>query len=401
MSRLLYLDCVGGAAGDMLMAALIDAGADGERVRETVRGLDPEAPLDLSVERVERHGIAATRVKVLGGDDPTPRSLPEVRAIVKSAGLPGPARERALATFELLAAAEAAVHGVEPERVHLHEVGAADALADVCGVAVAIEDLDIERVVCSPLPVARGLIEAAHGKLPLPAPATLELLRGAPLEGVESEGELVTPTGAALIAALASGYGELPAMRLESTGCGAGARDLDSRPNVVRALVGEPMAADGHEGPAAEVALVETNLDDLSPELVPDAVEGVAAAGALDTWVTPVQMKKGRPGIVISALARPADEAAVAEAMVRHTTTLGVRVSRTRRWELEREWRTVEVGGERVRVKVGWLGGSAVGAAPEHDDCAAVARRTGRPVRAVWAAALAAAEAQTGDRSGV
>jgi pyridinium-3,5-bisthiocarboxylic acid mononucleotide nickel chelatase len=331
-------------------------------------------------------------VTVLGGEGRSPRGLRDVGEIVDGAGMSPRARDRAVKAFELLAAAEAAVHGVDPERVHFHEVGADDALADVCGVAAALEDLEVDRVVCSPLPVARGLVEASHGTLPLPAPATLELLRGAPLEGVDPGHELVTPTGAALIAALASGYGELPRMRLEATGYGAGSRELGSRPNVVRALLGEPLRDAYPPAPAAEVALVETNLDDLLPELVPDAVEEVSAAGALDTWVTSVQMKKGRPGVVISAIARPADEAAVAEAMVRHTSTLGVRVSRALRWELEREWRTVEVGDEPVRVKVGRLAGSAMGAAPEHDDCVEVARRTGRPVRAVWAAALAAAE---------
>jgi uncharacterized protein (TIGR00299 family) protein len=307
--------------------------------------------------------------------------------------LPERARERAHAAFAALAAAEAAVHGVSPEEVHFHEVGALDAIGDVCGIALALESLAVDELACSPLPVPRGLVGSAHGRLPLPAPATLELLRGAPLHGVDLDVELVTPTGAAVVAALASEFGPLPAMRLEAVGYGAGTRELADRPNVVRVLIGERDRGHGERAGGAErgeALLIETNLDDLSPELVPDAAERCFAAGALDVWVSPAQMKKGRPGFVLAALARPADERAVAEAILRETTALGVRVSPVRRWELERRSVTVAVDGEPVRVKLGILAGEPVNAAPEHDDCAAVARRTGRPVMEVWGAALAA-----------
>jgi uncharacterized protein (TIGR00299 family) protein len=270
--------------------------------------------------------------------------------------------------------------------VHFHEVGGVDAIGEVCGVALALEDLRIDRVVCSPLPVGRGFVEAAHGRLPLPAPATLALLEGAPLHGVESETELVTPTGAALVAALADGYGPLPRLTLEAVGYGAGTRDGPERPNLVRAIVG------AETGPASHpVSLIETNLDDLLPELAPDAAAACVAAGALDVWTTPAQMKHGRPGFVLSALARPGDEQAVAGAMLRETSTLGVRIARLDRIELERESRTVEVAGEPVRVKVGRLDGQVVNLAPEHADCQRAARRTGEPVKTVWARALAAA----------
>ena len=284
--------------------------------------------------------------------------------------------------------AEGAVHGIDPERVHFHEVGAVDAIGEVCGVALALEALGIERVVCSPLPVGRGFVEAAHGRLPLPAPATLELLRGAPLVGVELGVELVTPTGAALVAALAEAFGPLPAMTLESVGYGAGTRELPDRPNVVRVLVG--VAAPAPAG-AGRVSLIEANLDDLLPELAPDAAAACFAAGALDVWTSPAQMKRGRPGFVLSALARPGEERAVARAMLRETSTLGVRIARLDRVELERESRTVEVAGEPVRVKVGRLEGRVVNLAPEHADCERAARITGAPVKTVWARALAAA----------
>jgi hypothetical protein len=220
-------------------------------------------------------------------------------------------RDRAIEAFGNLAEAEGGIHGVHAEEVELHELGAVDTLMDVCGAVALLADLGVEELRCSPLPAARGTTRAAHGVLPLPAPATLELLKGVPLVGVEGDGELVTPTGATLAVTLATAFGPLPALTLERVGYGAGTMDTPERPNLVRVLVGEAAAA----GPQAEVSLLETNLDDLLPELVPDAVERCLAAGALDVWTVPAQMKKGRPGFVLSALARPGDEAAVAAAI--------------------------------------------------------------------------------------
>jgi pyridinium-3,5-bisthiocarboxylic acid mononucleotide nickel chelatase len=391
VSRLLYVDAVAGVAGDMLLGALLQAGASEERVREGLRSLGVD--VDLQLRMSERHGIAATRVSVTGREESdVDRTWAEVRQILDRASLPGRVAARAHGAFAALAEAEARVHDVRPEEVRFHELGAADAIGDVCGIAFALEELGIDELACSPLPCPRGFVDSAHGRLPLPAPATLELLRGAPLYGVDLDVELVTPTGAAVVAALVGEYGPLPALRLEAVGYGAGTRELTALPNVVRVLVGERAAEP--RGLQDEVSLIETNLDDLSPELVPDAAEGCFAAGALDVWVTAAQMKKGRPGMVLSALARPADERGVAEAILRETTTLGVRVSSVRRFELEREWRTVDVAGEPVRVKVGSLNSAVLNVAPEHDDCVAVARRTGRPVKAVWAAAMAAAGEQ-------
>jgi uncharacterized protein (TIGR00299 family) protein len=386
MTRIAYIDCVAGVAGDMLLAGLIDAGADPGAIGDALDAL-PVAGLEIEVDRTERAGIGASRVTVRAAPEQPHRGWAEVRELIDGATLPGRASRRAHEVFRRLAEAEARVHRLEPEEVRFHEVGAADAVADVCGVAVALELLGIDALHCSPLPAPRGFVDSAHGRLPLPAPATLELLRGAPLHGVELDVELVTPTGAALVAALAEGFGPLPPLRLERIGYGAGARSLDPLPNVLRVLVGERVEA----GAASEVRLIETNLDDLPPELVPDAAARCFAAGALDVWVTPVQMKKGRPGVVLSALARPAQEQAVAEAILRETTALGLRVTTARRLELAREWRTVEVFGERVRVKLGSLDGRRLNLAPEHDDCAAAAERAGRPVKDVWAAALAAA----------
>jgi pyridinium-3,5-bisthiocarboxylic acid mononucleotide nickel chelatase len=388
---LAYVDAVAGVAGDMLLGALLDAGADAEYVRAGLRSLALDG-LALETSTVTRHGIAARGVSVLTQPERhVDRSWADVRGLLERAALPGRALERAHAVFAALARAEGRVHDVAPEAVRFHEVGSLDAIGDVCGIVLALEDLGVDELACSPLPAPRGLISAAHGWLPLPAPATLELLRGAPLYGVDLEVELVTPTGAAVVAALAVEFGPLPPMHLKSVGYGAGTRELEQLPNVVRLLVGERDRPGGDGGGVREdVMLIETNLDDLSPELVPDAAERCFAAGALDVWVAAVQMKKGRPGIVFSALARPADERAVAEAILRETTTLGVRVSAVRRWELAREWVSVEVDGEPIRVKLGYFDGKVINAAPEHDDCVAAARRTGRPVRELWAGALAA-----------
>ena len=383
---LCYLDCVGGLAGDMLLAALLDAGADLERLRTVPAALGLEG-VGISAERVERQGIGALHVEVEAPDGGDHRDYREIRQLVEKADLPDSVRTASLATFARLAEVEGAIHGVPADDVHFHELGSLDTLVDVCGAHTLLAELTVARVVSSPLPFARGLTRAAHGVLPLPAPATLALLRGAPLVGVETEAELVTPTGAALAATLVDEWGPLPPLTLDRVGYGAGTRDFPDRPNVVRVVLGTEA-----ERPGGRAVLLETNLDDLSPELVPDAAERCFAAGALDVWTTSAQMKKGRPGFVLSALARPGSEAAVARALLEETTALGVRSTEVDRWELEREERTVEVTGGSVRVKVGLLDGSVVNFAPEHDDCAAVARRTGRPVKSVWAEALARAQ---------
>ncbi|MDQ6750480.1 MAG: nickel pincer cofactor biosynthesis protein LarC [Actinomycetota bacterium] len=387
MSRLLYIDAAAGVAGDMLLGALLDAGADLEQVRGGLEGLGVEG-LALEVAAVERGGIGATQVTVRAPEQHAHRRLGDVRALIDGADLPPRAAARAGAIFDALARAEGSVHRVPAAEVTFHEVGALDAIADVCGIVLALGSLEIDELACSPLPVPhKGVVDAAHGPLPLPAPAALELLRGAALYGVDVETELVTPTGAAVVAALAGSYGPLPALRLETVGYGAGTRERPDRPNLVRVLAG---TLDRTAGTRAEVSLLETNLDDLPGELVPDALARCTAAGALDVWTVPVQMKKGRPGIVLSALCRRGDESAVAGAMLRHTTALGVRIHAAGRVELERRWHTVEVGGEPVRVKLGTLDGDVVNVSPEHDDCARVAERLGMPVGEVWARALAA-----------
>jgi uncharacterized protein (TIGR00299 family) protein len=389
VTRIGYLDCVGGLAGDMLVAALLDAGGD-ENVLRALPGQLGLGEVEVTVERVERQGVGALHVSFPAPGDPGHRTWRTIRELLGAATLPGDVGRRSLAVFERLAEAEARVHGIPADDVHFHELGAVDTLMDVCGAVSLLAALGVDELACSPLPVARGTVQTDHGALPVPAPAAAELLRGAPLYGVPEGAELVTPTGAALAAELVSRWGELPPLTLEAIGYGAGTRDLPDRANVVRIFLGRKASSTS----TGDVVLLETNLDDLSPELVPDASEACFAAGALDVWTVPALMKKGRPGIVLAALTRPADERAVANVLLEETTALGLRVSHLVRYELEREERVVELDGGSVRVKVGRLDGRVVNVAPEHDDCADLARRTGRSVKSVWAAALAASRDQ-------
>jgi pyridinium-3,5-bisthiocarboxylic acid mononucleotide nickel chelatase len=385
VTRTAYLDCVGGLAGDMLLAALLDAGAELGTLRGVPAALGIEG-VRIDVERVERQGIGALQLRIDAPDDHAHRRYREIRAVVEAADLPERARARSLDAFRRLAEVEGGIHGLPPNDVHFHELGSLDTLVDVCGTFVLREELGIERVVSSPLPFARGFVQAAHGVLPLPAPATLGLLEGAALVGVDTEAELVTPTGAAIAATVVEEWGGLPPLTLDAVGYGAGTKDLTDRPNVVRVIIGSTSR------PTTQVVLLETNLDDFSPELVPDALERCFEAGALDVWTVPAHMKKGRPGFVLSVLARPDARAAIARVLLEETSALGVRVSHLERYELDREERVVAVEGSTVRVKVGLLDGRVVNLAPEHDDCAAVAMASGRSVKSAWAEALARAQ---------
>jgi uncharacterized protein (TIGR00299 family) protein len=299
-------------------------------------------------------------------------------------------REQGEAIFTRLAEAEARVHRASVETVHFHEVGAVDSIVDVLGSVYALHLLGVERVVASDLPVGRGFIRAAHGLLPVPAPATAELLKGVPLRNVDVEGELVTPTGAALLVSLASRFGAMPAMRLEAVGYGAGKKRFPF-PNLLRVMIGESL----DEIPeATEVTLLEANLDDMSPQLYEHVMERLLQAGALDVYLQPVLMKKGRPAQILGVLCDPAGAGPLTEIMLRETTTLGVRASHCTRRCLEREWRPVATPYGEVRVKIGWLGEQAVTVTPEYEDCRALALARNVPLKEVQAAALAAARGE-------
>jgi len=386
--KALYLDCFSGAAGDMILGALVDAGAPEDAVRTSLGALDLPG-WELRFAPVSRAGLRATRAEVTVAQSPEARSYVEIASLIERAPLADGVKQRALDTFRVLAEAEARVHNVPLEDVHLHEVGALDAIVDIIGCAAALEALGPELVVTSSIATGRGIISSAHGPIPIPAPAVTELLAGATLTE-RGTVELITPTGAAIIAAATDRYGSMPALTLRATGYGAGARD-DEIPNVLRVLVGE-VADDEHDTAAL---LIECNLDDMTPELVPYVIEKLISTGAQDAWTTPIVMKKGRPALKLAVLTARADMDPILEVIFTETTTLGLRMSPVTKRELEREWTDVDVEGYTVRVKLGRFEGRIATASPEYEDASKVARLTGLPLKEVYRRALQASG--TGD----
>ena len=379
--KALYLDCFSGAAGDMILGALVDAGAPEDAVRTSLEALDIPG-WELRFTPVSRAGLRATRAEVTAAPSPEARSYIEVAALIERAPLADGVKRRALDTFRVLGEAEARVHGVPLEEVHLHEAGAVDAIVDIVGCAAALEALRPELVVTSPITTGRGIISSAHGPIPIPAPAVTELLAGATLTE-RGDVELITPTGAAIIAAATTRFGPIPAMTLEATGYGAGARE-DEIPNVLRVLVGE-VSDDERD---ASALLIECNLDDMSPELVPYVIEKLIATGAQDAWTTPIVMKKGRPALKLAVLTARAEMDSILEVLFTETTTLGLRMTPVAKRELEREWTNVDVEGYIVRVKIGRFEGRIATASPEYEDASKVARLTGLPLKEVYRRAL-------------
>jgi pyridinium-3,5-bisthiocarboxylic acid mononucleotide nickel chelatase len=385
--RTLWVDAGNGAAGDMLLAALLDAGADLDAVRSGLRGL-AVGSLDVEVAQVRRHGLRALHADVRVPPDDVSRNLTDVTAVLSAASLPEPVREFALAVFERLARAEARVHGVDVSQIHFHEVGALDAIADVTGCALALHSLDLlgaaTRVV-SPVAAGSGVVRAAHGPLPVPVPAVLELLTeaGAPLRSHPASMELCTPTGAALLATLATGWGPVPDCAPVSVGTGAGTADPEAHPNVVRVVVGEASETSGWT--SAGMHRVDSTIDDLDPRLWPDVLETLRSAGAADAWCAPALMRKGRPGQVLSVLVDAERLDAVCRVVFEQTTSLGVRISAVERRSLRRDRVEVTAGGVTVGVKRGLLGDRVVTVQPEYDEVRAAALAAGRPVHEVLA----------------
>lgn len=385
ITRIGWLDCAAGAAGDMLLGALVGAGVPLTVLQAAVDAVAPE-PVELTVEPVRRAGLAATRVHVRAAESVTSRTWPDVRTLLEQADLADEVRTASLAAFRRIADAEASVHGTTPEQVHFHEVGALDALADVVGVCAGLAFLRLKHLVCSPVALGGGTARAAHGRLPVPVPAVVALLTGAPTLGGPTDTEHTTPTGAALLATHATGWGHQPAMAVTATGTGAGGRDPEGVPNVVRILVGE--AASDLCGTAL---LLTTNVDDLDPRLWPPVLARILDAGASDAWLTPVLMKKGRPAHTLSVLLAPAQRTAVLRVLFAETSTLGLREQVVGKVALERQEAAVDVDGQRIRVKVARHEGAVVNAQPEYEDVAAAARALDRPVKVVLAQAVAAA----------
>lgn len=412
--RIAYLDCFSGISGDMFLGALVDAGVPAEVLRQTVAELKVGARLEVS--RVQRAGISATKVDVLvrGKKDrpreshdhdhvhhhPAPhkaagehshRGLKEIRQVIGAAGLPAGVKTTALSMFEALGAAEAKVHNTSVEKIHFHEVGAADAIVDIVGAAVGAEVLGVDEWVSSPLNVGSGTVVCDHGRFPVPAPATVELLRGAPVYSSGIEAELVTPTGAAIVKTLASRFSSFPTMKIAATGYGAGTHDFHGHSNVLRLTVGEAAsesraAAQGED----EVTVLEASLDDLNPQLFGYLMERALAAGALDVFATSVQMKKNRPGMLLTVLAKPKDAPKLARLILTETTTLGVRMREERRQVLQRRSLSVKTPWGAIRLKVASLNGSVANFAPEYEDCRRIAARRRLPLKTVMQEAVRA-----------
>ncbi len=382
--RVLYLEPVGGISGDMFLAAALDLGVPQRALEEGLRSLSL-GDWRLLATAARRQGISGVHLEVVVEPGPPVghRALSEILRLVSASKLPERARERARAVFEAIGRVEAAIHGVALEAVEFHEVGAVDSILDVCGAALVLELLGDPDVLCAPVPLGSGTVQTAHGLLPVPAPATLALLQGFPVR-YEGLGELTTPTGAALVRVL-SRVGPPPEMVVERVGYGVGTREWADRPNVLRATLGQPSA----EADAGTYVL-ETNLDDCSPQLLAGLLEALLAAGALDAWVAPVTMKKGRPGHLLGALVGAERREALVQLVLRESTTLGVRTFAVERTTLARHHVSVQTRYGPVRIKVGTWGGEALNAAPEYEDVRRLAEAARVPVKQVWAEALAA-----------
>ena len=425
MGKVLYFDCFSGASGDMILGALLDAGLPLERLRAAVGSLALDG-VTLEAERVDRSGIGATKFRVRGagggrghdhdggshhhGHDhgghghhsdrhdhdqhdhgshhhaPGHRGLSEICALVDRSALSAPAKDRARRLFRRLAETEADIHQRPVEEIHLHEVGAVDSIIDIAGAVFGLEWVGADRIVSSPLNVGSGTVTCAHGVLPVPAPATTRLVAGVPVYSTGVEAELLTPTGALLVTDYASQYGPLPALRVRQVGYGAGDRDLPGSPNVVRVVIGDDDAGGGLQ----RVVVIESEIDDMNPQIFGVLMDRLHAAGALDVFYAPIQMKKNRPGTLVSVVALPADREALTALLFRETTTIGVRFREMDRERLDREQVTVETPLGPVRFKVAGRGGELVNASPEFDDCLQLAERHDLSIKAVQAIATKA-----------
>jgi pyridinium-3,5-bisthiocarboxylic acid mononucleotide nickel chelatase len=391
--KLAYFDCFSGISGDMTLGALLDAGCDIEYLRSGLRGLQVPG-WELSAEKVWKNGMAATYARVKTEDQQKHRSLSAILEILKNSQLAPAVRERAGAIFQKLGEAEARVHDVPLEKIHFHEVGAVDAIVDIVGACIGFHALGIEKFACSPLNVGGGTAKMAHGVLPVPAPATANLLQGKPTYSNGVLRELVTPTGAAIVSTLCDSFGPQPAMSVSAIGYGAGTADLEGQPNVLRIMIGE---AAERIVPAQdqEITVIEANLDDMNPQIYGYVQEKALAAGALDVFTTSVQMKKNRPGTLLTVLCRPADAQGLMSLIFAETTTFGVRSYTAQRRVLPRELVKVKTKFGEVRVKLSRVNGRVLHATPEYEDCRKLAEEKNVPLQRVINEALRNYEQQT------
>jgi uncharacterized protein (TIGR00299 family) protein len=401
--RIAYFDCFSGVSGDMILGALVDAGLDMERLRAELARL-PVSDYTLSAETVQRRGLRGTHVEVTISEVGVERHLHQIEEIIAGSDLPDTVKQLSLAIFQRLAKAEAHVHGIPMDHVHFHEVGAVDAIVDVVGAAVGLWLMGVERVYASPVHVGCGTVTCAHGTLPVPAPATQELLRGVPIYGRDVEAELVTPTGAAILTTLVEEFGTTPPMQVAQVGYGAGTRDLPL-PNLLRVSIGETADQNpADQNPADQnlmtnvkgyeedvVTVVETNIDDMNPEFYEHVMARLFDAGALDVFLTPIQMKEGRPAVQLTALVTEGCMADTLDVLFAETTTIGVRTCPMYRWKLGRERLVVDTCLGPVGVKVARRGDTVLNVAPEYQECRRIATEQGVPLKEVYQVALEAA----------
>jgi len=380
--KIAYLDCISGISGDMMLGALVDAGVELSGIQAGIDSLGlPDCRIE--AEEVKKRGFRATKVSVLYEPEHVHRHLHHITDMIDGSSLTARQKELAKQIFTRLGEAEAKVHGTTIRKVHFHEVGAVDSIADIVGAAIGLDQLGAERVVCSPIPTGCGFIRIAHGRVSVPAPATAELLKGIPLAPSTVEAELTTPTGAAIASTVACEFGPLPAMKIEEIGCGAGSRDLDTQPNILRLVVGtavEPLASD-------QVWILETNLDDISGELVGHTTTALLEAGALDVYTSAIQMKKNRPGVVLSVICQPGDIQPLEEIIFRETTTLGIRRWPVSRHKLDRGAHAVETPLGRIEGKLAFWREGRVNFSPEYESCRRAAAECQVPLKDVYEAA--------------
>jgi pyridinium-3,5-bisthiocarboxylic acid mononucleotide nickel chelatase len=384
--KTLYFDCFAGASGDMILGAMIGAGVDPNYLREQL-SLLPVSGFNIDVQTVNRSGLSATYAKVETEHEHKHRHLSDIRQIIEGSRLSDAVKERAIQIFTRLAEAEARVHNEPVDQVHFHEVGALDAIVDVVGAAICFDQLKIDRFVCSPLHVGSGMVQMAHGRFPIPPPAVTELLKGVPFYSSDVKGELLTPTGAAIITAVCNEYGPIPQMTTESTGYGAGTREYPDFPNVLRVLLGETEADAATD---ERLWMIETNLDDASPQIIGHVMDRLLELGALDCFFTPVQMKKNRPGVLLSLLCGRDEKEAMMQLLFTETTTIGVRSYEVNRRALRRTIVQVETQYGPIDVKVAHLDGRVVNEMPEFEQCRAAAAKANVPLKVVEEAARVA-----------
>ncbi|MCL4499820.1 MAG: nickel pincer cofactor biosynthesis protein LarC [Chloroflexi bacterium] len=383
--KIAYFDCFAGISGDMTLGALVDAGVDFEALEHELGKLCVK-DYSIRLDRVVQYGISVSDITVqLAGHHHQARTFSDIERIISESDLSEGVKAPSVAIFRRLGEAEAKIHGTTIDQVHFHEVGAVDAIVDIVGACICLEMLAIEKVYSSPMPTFHGKVEIAHGIFPLPAPATAELLKDVPWRTMDIDGELVTPTGAAIISEIAENFGPMPPMVIRSIGYGAGKRDYGI-PNVLRVLVGEAVESGGKEH--EEVAVLETNIDDLSPQIYEVVMERLFAAGALDVYFTPIQMKKSRPATLLSVICAPDDAAKMSDIIFEETSTIGIRVDMQRRICLPRAVTTVETRFGPISVKIARRGGEVINVQPEYEDCKAAASSHGAPVKTVRDAAV-------------